>query len=550
MNGAERFLAALAAGGVRVAFGIPGGAVLPFVDAMTASPIRLVVTRNEASAAHAADGYARATGRVGVCLATSGPGGTNLLTGLSTAQADSVPILAVVGQVPLPLIGTDAFQETDVFGMSLGITKRSYRLTHPDEIGGVVAEALRVAVAGRPGPVLIEFPKDVQTAPVTGDAPRPPLPPPPRPSPLRWARARSLLRQSRRPVIYIGGGVVASDTAAWVQELALRLDAPVVSTLMGLGAMPSGHPLFLGMLGMHGTWTANHAVAACDLLIAVGARFDDRVTGKVSEFAAGARILHLEVDPAEVGKIVEPDVALVGDLRETLPRLVREARRQRHADWWRTLRRWQAEHPLRVPTAASGEGVPTPRVMTALGEVLDPEDVVATEVGQHQMWAALFLPRARPRTFLTSGGTGTMGYGLPAALGAAFGVGPRRVAAILGDGSFQMNLQELATLVQYRVPVLLLVLNNRGHGMVRQWQDLFYEGRRHGSDLVNPDFVKVAEAYGIPGRRAETEDELAQALTDWRAQGGPFLVEVRVPTTEPVFPMVPSGEPITAVREG
>ncbi|MCL8208943.1 MAG: biosynthetic-type acetolactate synthase large subunit [Actinomycetia bacterium] len=550
MTGAEKAWRVLEDLGVTVVFGIPGGAILPLVDAMSRSPVELVVTRNESAAAHAADGYARATGRVGVCLATSGPGGTNILTGLATAMADSAPIVALVGQVPMPLIGTDAFQETDIFGLSLGLTKQSFRVTDPNDVERILREAFAVAQEGRPGPVLVELPKDIQTATVTEDRYEPaPRPRSPRPGPLDWARVRRLMRTSRRPVVYIGGGVVASGTAPWVIRLAERLNAPIVSTLMGIGSVPSDHPLYLGMLGMHGTWTANHAVSACDLLLALGARFDDRVTGKVSAFAPHARIVHAEVDRAEIGKIVRPDVTLHGDLRTVLPRLAREAPIRRHPAWWRQLETWKAEHPLRVPEPADGVGIPSPRVMQALGEVLAPTDIVTTEVGQHQMWAALFLPRSRPRTFLTSGGTGTMGYGFPAAIGAAWAGEGRRVVAIMGDGSFQMNLQELATVAQYRIPLLMVVMNNAGHGMVRQWQDLFFGGRRHGIDLANPDFVKLAEAFGIPGHRATTPAELERALDAWRTTDGPRLVDVVIPVTEPVFPMVPAGEPLTAVRE-
>lgn len=549
MLGGQRLLAALKECGVEVMFGIPGGAILPLVDALHSSDIRLVVTRNEAAAAHAADGYARASGRVGVCLATSGPGGTNLLTGLSTAASDSIPVLALVGQVSTHLIGTDAFQETDVFGLSLGLTKESYRITDPRDIGPIVRRAMAVALHGRPGPVLIELPKDVQVAQVTEDGPEHPLPEPlPPPPALRWARVRHYMKAARRPLLYIGGGMQNAPQELLV-ELSERYGAPVVSTLLGIGVMPSDHPHYLGMLGMHGTWTANHAAHETDLLIAMGARFDDRVTSDIKSFAPYARIIHMEIDPAEVGKIVPADLVLLGDVRDLLPKLVEIAPRRVHRAWWETIRRWQREHPLPIREDI-GDGIPSPIVMRTLGKMLAPTDVVTTEVGQHQMWAALHLPRYRPRTFLTSGGTGTMGYGFPAAIGAAFARPHARVVAILGDGSFQMQLAELATVSQYGVPILLLLLNNHGHGMVRQWQDLFYGGRRVGSDLVNPDFVKIAEAFGIPGRRVEAQPELEAALQEWQAESGPFLIEVRVPVTEPVFPMVPSGEPITAVREG
>ncbi|MDA8193069.1 MAG: biosynthetic-type acetolactate synthase large subunit [Thermaerobacter sp.] len=554
MTGAERTWDVLTKLGVDVIFGVPGGAILPLVDAMVAQQgdLRFVVTRHESAAVHAADGYARVSGKPGVVLATSGPGGTNVITGLATAMADSVPLVLVLGQVASGLIGTDAFQEADLFGMTMPVVKHSWRIRHAGEIGPVLTEAYRIAQFGRPGPVVIEFPKDTQMQEVDNEPASFPEPPAPvlRPQPLAWARARAYLARSRRPIFYIGGGVVISGTAPTVKRLAERYQAPVTTTLMGLGAFPSSHPLSIGMLGMHGTWTANHAMQQADLIIALGVRFDDRVTGRLDSFAPHARIIHVEVDPSEINKIVASDAALVGDLAQILPQLERHLpEAAQHDEWLAQLARWQAEHPVRVPESPAG-AVAAPRALQILRSVIRPEDIVVTEVGQHQMWTALFIPRDHPRTFVTSGGVGTMGHGFPAAMGAQVGRPDVRVYLIAGDGSFQMNLQELATLVQYQIPIRIIVLNNQGHGMVRQWQDLFHGGRRYGVKLLNPDFVKLAQAYGMNGFTVNSEGALAEALTVLADQPGPVLLEVVVPEDEHVYPMVPAGRSLSEVIEG
>ncbi len=552
MNGSQWTWNVLKSLNVDTVFGIPGGAILPLVDAMAleGDALTFIVTRHEAAAVHAADGYSRASGRIGVVLVTSGPGGTNVLTGLSTAMADSVPLLVLIGQVPTTLIGTDAFQEADLFTMTMPVVKHSWRIADPNRIGPTLEEAVHMATHGRPGPVVVELPKDVQLAEVSevshwvAPAANPWLP---SISSLQWARVRSLMRFCRRPLIYLGGGVTASGTAPMARALAEHFKAPVVSTLMGLGVMPQQHPLFLGMVGMHGTWTANHAVQDADLILALGVRFDDRVTGRVTEFAPKAKIIHAEIDPAEIGKIVHCDIALNGDLRAILPKLKRIAPKREHRVWQRQLDAWRNEHPLRYRSSLTGLTVP--QALEIIARHLEPDHIVVTEVGQHQMWAALYIPRSIPRRFISSGGLGTMGYGFPAAMGAQVGCPRQRVCLIAGDGSIQMNLQEFATMTQYRLPIWTIIMNNAGHGMVRQWQDLFHGQRRHGVLLENPDFVKLAAAFRIPGFSVGSAGALAEALETMRTVDGPVLLEVFVDQDDHVYPMVPSGQPLSMVLE-
>jgi acetolactate synthase-1/2/3 large subunit len=552
MNGAQWTWNVLKQLGVDTVFGIPGGAILPLVDAMVAehADLRFIVTRHEAAAIHAADGYARVSGRPGVVLVTSGPGGTNVVTGLATAMTDSVPLVVLIGQVPTGLIGTDAFQEADLFSMTMPIVKHSWRITDPADIARVLEQAVHTATSGRPGPVAIEFPKDMQLAEVSNPSWHPTPPPPPEASvrALDWARVRSLIRRARRPVLYVGGGVTASDTASWVRVMAERYQIPVTTTLMGLGTFPGSHPLSLGMLGMHGTWTANHAMQEADLILALGVRFDDRVTGKVDQFAPRAKIVHAEVDPAEIAKIVRPHVVLRGDLRCIMPKLARIAEPKTHPGWLRQLEQWKAEHPLKLGDAEAG--LSAPKALAIIARHLRDDDPVVTEVGQHQMWAALVVPRGQPRRFITSGGAGTMGYGFPAAMGAQLGHPQGRVCLLAGDGSFQMNLQEMATLAQYQLPIWVIIINNLGHGMVRQWQDLFHGERRHGVFLLNPDFVKLAEAFGIPGFSVNQAGALEEALAVMERIEGPVVLEVVVPEDEHVYPMVPAGQPLSMVLEG
>ncbi|PSR22802.1 MAG: acetolactate synthase, large subunit, biosynthetic type [Sulfobacillus acidophilus] len=554
MTGAERVWRELKQLGMDTVFGVPGGAVLPLVDALsTYQDVPFVVTRHESAAIHAADGYARASGKPGVALVTSGPGGTNSLTGLMTAMTDSTPLVVLVGQVPTTLIGTDAFQEADLFTMAMSVVKHSWKVERADDVGTVIREAYALATTGRPGPVLVEFPKDVQLAleqngaPVS-DAARVTASTRFELSPTMRARLRAYFGRARRPLLYVGGGVVSSGTEHWIRLWSERYDAPVTTTLLGLGAFPADHPHALGMLGMHGTYAANHAIQEADLILALGVRFDDRVTGRVDRFAPKARIIHVEIDQAEHNKLVRPDVTIPGDLRSVLPVLDSFIPQAYHNEWMSTIRMWQKEHPLRIPSAPVGH-LSSPEVLVELSAALHDEDVVVTDVGQHQMWAALFVKRNRPRRFLTSGGAGTMGYGLPAAIGAQMAVRDDKVVLIAGDGSFQMNLQELATVSQYRIPIVIMVMNNGGHGMVRQWQDLFHGKRRHGVALTNPDFVELARVFGIRGMTVESPDQLREALAHLHEIEGPLLLEVKVDPNEMVFPMVPAGQSLSEMIE-
>ena len=556
MQAAVALVKALEAEGVEVIFGYPGGASLYIYDALYDSPIHHVLTRHEQGAIHAAEGYARATGKVGVVLATSGPGATNLVTGLCDAMMDSTPIVAITGQVVRSLIGRDAFQEADVTGITMPVTKHNYLVTNPDDLLRVVREAFYIASTGRPGPVLIDIPKDVTNAQIRWEYPPaihlPGYRVPREASPDSVAAAAEAIKSARQPVLICGGGVVSSEDAARpFRALAERMDAPVVETLMGLGGFPMDHPLCLGLVGMHGTFAANRAVANSDLVIACGMRFDDRVTGMASRFAPKARIIHIDIDPAEMSKNLTSHIELVGDCGLVLAQL-----NEALGDWsqslpeWRAqVHAWQEQVPLwgvrrgeEIPTDPAG--VPKPQqVIQAVQAAFGPEAIVATDVGQHQMWAAHYCTRTEPRTWLSSSGLGTMGFGLPAAIGAAIGRRDRDVVLITGDGSFQMCIQELATVVQERVPVKIVLLNNGYLGMVRQWQEMFYKGRYKEVDLRRgmPDFVKLAEAYGIKGLRVRRLGELEQAVAEARAHDGAVLLEVVVEEEENVFPIVPPG---------
>lgn len=556
MQAARALLRALEAEGVEVIFGYPGGASLYIYDALYDSPIHHVLTRHEQGAIHAAEGYARATGKVGVVLATSGPGATNLVTGLCDAMMDSTPIVAITGQVVRSLIGRDAFQEADVTGITMPVTKHNYLVTDPDDLLRIVREAFHIASTGRPGPVLIDIPKDVTNAQIRWEYPPaihlPGYRIPREARPEAVAEAVEAIRSAQRPVLICGGGVVSSEDAARpFRELAERMDAPVVETLMGLGGFPMDHPLCLGLVGMHGTFAANRAVANSDLLIACGMRFDDRVTGMASRFAPKARVIHIDIDPAEMSKNLHSHIQLVGDCGLVLAQI-----NEALGDWSQTLPEWRAQvqawheqHPLwgvrrgeEIPTDPAG--VPKPQqVIQAVQEAFGPKAIVATDVGQHQMWAAHYCTRTEPRTWLSSSGLGTMGFGLPAAIGAAIGRPDRDVVVITGDGSIQMCIQELATVVQENLPVKIVLINNGYLGMVRQWQEMFYKGRYKEVDLRPgmPDFVKLAEAYGIRGLRVRQLGELADAMAETRAHDGPVLLEVVVHEEENVFPIVPPG---------
>jgi acetolactate synthase I/II/III large subunit len=548
-SGSEILLESLKRQHVEVIFGLPGGAVLPLYDAMYSAGIRHLLVRHEQAAAFAADGYARATGKAGVCLATSGPGATNLMTGLTSALMDSIPVVALTGQVPMSLIGKDAFQEADTVGMSLPATKRAFMARKAVEIPEIIHKAFETAISGRPGPVLVDLPKNVlmeKAEPEFTDAAE-------IPERIReWdeneiGRAADLFMESRRAVLYVGGGAIASGASAEVRELAELLHIPVTTTVMGLGAFPSRHPLSLGMLGMHGSYATNMSICHADLLVAIGARFDDRVTGRTDSFATEARKIHIDVDPSEINKNITVDLALVGDARETLLALIRELKQRDPAGarpererWLERIEAWRGEHPLAYDKYAN---VVKPQyVIESLAKAADENAIVAVDVGQHQMWAAQFYQFKQPRTWLSSSGLGSMGYGFPAAMGAQMAFPDRQVIAIVGDGGFQMTLNDLATAVQYRVPVKIAIINNRALGMVRQWQEIFFEKRYCDIDLnFAPDFVKLAESYGIRATRVEHRTDVSGAIRDMFSDREPRLVDFWVDPAENCYPIVPPG---------
>ncbi len=553
VSGAYALMDALHRHGVRHIFGYPGGAILPIYDEVHKAEargwVKHILVRHEQGGTHAADAYARATGRVGVCFGTSGPGATNLVTGIATAQMDSVPMVVITGQVPRAAIGTDAFQETDIFGITLPIVKHSWVVRDPADIGRIVAEAFLIAASGRPGPVLIDVPKDVGAeefdyVPVApGTAVPSGFKPSPSPKPEAIQAALRLIRQACRPLLYVGGGAIASDAHGVVQQLAERFRLPVTTTLMGKGAFDENHPLAVGMLGMHGTAYANFAVTECDLLIAVGARFDDRVTGRLDSFAPRAQVIHIDIDAAEVGKNRVPEVPVVADVRQALQALVQasegEGSRGRTDAWLERIDTWKHHYPLVIPEP-TGEIAPQ-EVVIALRD-LAPEAFYTTDVGQHQMWAAQFL-RNGPRRWISSAGLGTMGFGMPAAMGVQTAFPTDTVICVAGDASILMNIQELGTLSQYGLPVKVVVLNNGWQGMVRQWQESFYEERYSSSEMTGgmPDFPALAEAFGVKGIGISDRALLRSGLAEALAHPGPVFVDVRVRRNENCYPMVPPG---------
>ncbi|MHC1626213.1 MAG: biosynthetic-type acetolactate synthase large subunit [Methanoculleaceae archaeon] len=547
-SGARILVEALQKEGVEVIFGYPGGAALPIYDELYDSSLQHILVRHEQAAAHAADGYARASGRVGVCLATSGPGACNLVTGIATAYMDSSPIVALTGQAPTSLLGNDAFQESDITGITSPITKYNYLVKDPRDLRRTVHEAFYIAGTGRPGPVLIDLPKDVTSAEVA-DEPTVPekvhlrgYQPTYSGHPRQIERAMRLIEGAERPVIYAGGGIIISGAADLLLEFAERLMIPVTTTLMGLGAIPCDHPLNLGMLGMHGTEYANYAVTECDLLIALGARFDDRVTGRIETFAPDARIIHIDIDPAEIGKNKPVDIPIVGDCRTVLESMLRQITKSGgHQNWLDRIRQWRERYPITPP---SNDALYPQYIVHRLSEIVKGEAVVVSEVGQNQMWAAQYFCFRHPRTWITSGGLGTMGFGFPAAMGASFARPDLPVIDIAGDGSFQMNIQELATVVQHHLPVKVLILNNLYLGMVRQWQEIFFDRRYSYTELTPVDFVKIAAAYGVDGMRVEDPDDVDGALRTALESEGPFVVDFRIVREENVYPMVPPGASI------
>lgn len=555
MSGAEILLDCLRREGVSHVFGYPGGAVLPIYDAIfDCKDIKHVLVRHEQGAAHMADGFARSTGKVGVCLATSGPGATNLVTGIATAYMDSIPMVAITGQVRTSAIGKDAFQEADITGITMPITKHNFLVKRAEDLAKVMAEAFYIARTGRPGPVLVDVPLDVSKNKIefNGDTDYPTTTSIPsyRPAGLNTRipdvqirKAIQLIAASKRPVLYVGGGAIASGAQAEVTELAERTNILVTTTLLGKGAIDETHPLSIGMLGMHGTAYANHAVSNSDLLIAVGARFDDRVTGNVDKFATGARIIHIDIDPAEIGKVVQPDVPIVGDIKTVLTELLRHVEPRPADDWNEKILQWKKMFPLVYPNNGK---LYAEYIIEQVNNVFNFDAIMATDVGQHQMWAAQYFKCRRPRQWITSGGLGTMGFGLPAAIGAQFANPDKRVVCLSGDGSFQMCTQELMTATVYGIPVITLIVNNRSLGMVRQWQEMFYQERYSAVDLqASPDFVKLVEAYGGVGMRVTQKEDLLPALEKAKAiTDRPVVIDCVIPTEENVYPMIPSGQSI------
>jgi acetolactate synthase-1/2/3 large subunit len=556
-TGAFALLDSLKRHGVTHIFGYPGGAILPIYDELHRSEargdVKHILVRHEQAAAHAADGYARATGKVGVCFATSGPGATNLVTGLATAHMDSIPMVAITGQVPRAAIGTDAFQETDIFGITLPIVKHSYVVRKASDMARIVAEAFHIASSGRPGPVLIDVPKDVgfeecDYVPVLPkQVSLPGFRPTEKGNPRKLLQAIQYIEAAERPLLYVGGGAISSGAHEELQQLAEHFQIPVTTTLMGLGSFDENHPLAVSMLGMHGTAYANYAVSECDLLIAVGARFDDRVTGKLDEFASKAKVIHIDIDPAEVGKNRAPDVPVVGDVRTCLQQMldrIREldipANHERTKAWLAKIQRWREIYPLVVPRY---EALLSPQeVIVEVGQQA-PYAYYTTDVGQHQMWAAQFI-KYGPRRWISSSGLGTMGYGLPAAMGVKTAVGDEQVICISGDASFQMNLQELGTLAQYGINVKTVLINNGWQGMVRQWQQTFFQERYSASNMQvgMPDFVKLCEAYGIKGMVVRDRADLSAAVTEMLNYEGPVLLDAQVKKDENCYPMVAPGK--------
>ena len=564
LTGAQALVRSLEQQGVDVVFGLPGGAILPAYDPLRSSSLRHVLVRHEQGAGHAAEGYAWATGRTGVCIATSGPGATNLVTALADAYMDSVPIVAITGQVPSAMIGSDAFQEADITGITLPVTKHNELVTDAERIPAAIAEAFYVASTGRPGPVLVDIPKDVLQSPMTW-GPWPPaleLPGyrlPGRPDPEQIREAARLLRQARRPVLYVGGGVIKASGHAELLALAELARAPVTTTLMARGAFPDSHPLALGMPGMHGCYTAVAALQEADLLVALGARFDDRVTGRLADFAPRAKVVHADIDPAEIGKNRRPDVPIVGDVRatlagltESLAALIAEDGPPDTGAWLRGIEDWKRRFPLRYTQEADGPLKPQ-YVVERLSALTGGNAVVVAGVGQHQMHAAQHFSFTRPRSWINSGGLGTMGFAVPAAMGAQVGRPGETVVAIDGDGCFQMTAQELATCAIEHLPIKVLIFNNGFLGMVRQWQELFYEERYSEVELGTaiPDYVKLAEAYGCLGLRCERADDVDAVLDKALATSDvPTVVDFRVHDREGVFPMVPAGRPNDEITLG
>ncbi len=548
-------IAALEQEQVDLVFGYPGGAVLTLYDELYRSGLKHILVRHEQGAVHAADGYARVSGKTGVVFATSGPGATNLVTGIATAYMDSVPLVLFTGQVATPLIGTDSFQEADITGITLPITKHNYLIKDIKELPDVLSEAFYIASTGRPGPVLVDIPKDIFAAEGKFDYERKQDIPGYKPTLEGHGgqinRAVKAIREAKRPVIFAGGGVIISGAAAELRELAERCRIPVTLSLMAMGAFPGDSPLFLGMPGMHGTVSANYALSEADLIIAAGVRFDDRVTGKRESFAREAKIIHIDIDPAEIGKNVAIDIPIVGDVKRVLQGVLKRIQPGDTKAWLERIEEWRHKHSACSEGLHKRDILTTPSVIREIDRLTPHDTIIATDVGQHQMWTAQHYCFRAPRTFLSSGGLGTMGYGFPAALGAKLASPGSTVFCIAGDGSFQMNIQELATAVSHNLDVKVAIINNGYLGMVRQWQELFYGGRYAYTALPgNPDFVKVAEAYGAKGLRASTPEGLRNAIEEALATEGPVIIDCRVDPAQNVYPMVAPNSPINEIIMG
>ncbi|MDD4898655.1 MAG: acetolactate synthase large subunit [Methanocellales archaeon] len=549
VSGAEAFIECLYKENVEVIFGIPGGSLLPIHDELYDSSIRHILVRHEQCAAHMADGYARATGRTGVCMATSGPGATNLVTGIANAYMDSVPMVAFTGQVPTSMIGNDAFQEADITGITLPITKINYLIKDANDLPRTIKEAFYIASTGRPGPVLVDIPKDVQTAEIEFEYPKTfelrGYKPTIEGHPLQIKRAIKAIMDAERPIVYAGGGVIISNASEELRALAELTLAPVTTTLLGKGAFPESHPLSLGMVGMHGTKYANYAMTETDLIIAVGARFDDRVTGKLDAFAPNAKVIHIDIDPAEISKSVSVSIPIVGDAKSVLKELIKGLIGASRTEWLKKIEEWKKEFPLRYDR--SGKTLKPQFIIEQIHEVC-PDAIITTEVGQCQMWAAQYFKYTKPRSFISSGGLGTMGYGFPAAIGAKVGCPDKTVIDIAGDGSFQMTCQELATAVLNDIPVTVAILNNGFLGMVRQWQELFYDKRYAATYLgTSPDFTKLAEAYGALGIEVVKPSEVKSAIEEAVTSDKPAVIDFKIDPEENVLPMVPAGAAINEI---